>query len=208
MINFILSGLASLIIKIISSTGYFGVAMLMALESAGILIPSEVIMPFSGFLVFTGEFNFWLTVLCGAAGNLLGSMAAYWIGYAGGRPLIEKYGKYILISGRDLNLADSWFKRYGQATVFFSRLLPIVRTLISFPAGIAKMNFKKFSFYTVLGSLPWSLALTYIGLALGENWQSLKIYFEKFDVVIAGLIVAGIVWWVRRHFSRLKISNG
>ena len=208
MINFILSGLASLIIKIISSTGYFGVAMLMALESAGILIPSEVIMPFSGFLVFTGEFNFWLTVLCGAAGNLLGSMAAYWIGYAGGRPLIEKYGKYILISGRDLNLADSWFKRYGQATVFFSRLLPIVRTLISFPAGIAKMNFKKFSFYTVLGSLPWSLALTYIGLALGENWQSLKIYFEKFDVVIAGLIVAGIVWWVRRHFSQLKISNG
>jgi len=208
MINFILSGLASLIIKIISSTGYFGVAMLMALESAGILIPSEVIMPFSGFLVFTGEFNFWLTVLCGAAGNLLGSMAAYWIGYAGGRPLIEKYGKYILISGRDLNLADSWFKRYGQATVFFSRLLPIVRTLISFPAGIAKMNFKKFSFYTVLGSLPWSLALTYIGLALGENWQSLKIYFEKFDIVIAGLIIAGIVWWVRRHFSQLKISNG
>ncbi|PIP15772.1 MAG: alkaline phosphatase [Candidatus Portnoybacteria bacterium CG_4_8_14_3_um_filter_44_15] len=208
MINFILSGLASLIIKIISSTGYFGVAMLMALESAGILIPSEVIMPFSGFLVFTGEFNFWLTVLCGAAGNLLGSMAAYWIGYAGGRPLIEKYGKYILISGRDLNLADSWFKRYGQATVFFSRLLPIVRTLISFPAGIAKMNFKKFSFYTVLGSLPWSLALTYIGLALGENWPSLKIYFEKFDIVIAGLIIAGIVWWVRRHFSQLKISNG
>ncbi|MBU1136861.1 DedA family protein [Patescibacteria group bacterium] len=207
MINFILSWLASLIIKIISSTGYFGITILMALESACIPIPSEIIMPFSGFLVFAGEFNFWLTVLMGAIGNLLGSIVAYWVGYAGGRPLIEKYGKYILISKHDLNLADSWFKRYGQATVFFSRLLPIVRTFISLPAGIAKMDFKKFSLYTILGSLPWSFALTYVGLTLGENWQGLKIYFEKFDIVIAGLIIAGIIWWIRRHFSQRKISN-
>lgn len=204
MINFILSGLASLIIKIISSTGYFGVAMLMALESAGILIPSEVIMPFSGFLVFTGEFNFWLTVLCGAAGNLLGSMAAYWIGYAGGRPLIEKYGKYILISHHDLAVADNFFNKYGSIAIFFSRLLPVVRTFISLPAGIAKMNFNKFIIYTFVGSLPWCLALAYLGQKLGEHWDILGVYFREFDVAIVAIIIIFIVWYIWRHIKNVK----
>lgn len=207
MINFILFWLASLAVGAISSTGYFGVAALMALESACIPIPSEVIMPFSGFLVSTGRFDFWLVVLWGTLGNLIGSMAAYRVGFSGGRPLVQKYGKYVLISGRDLDLADRWFKKYGQATVFFSRLLPIVRTFISFPAGVAKMDFRKFALYTILGSLPWSFALTYLGVAMGENWPLLEVYFRKSQWLIAGLIIAGIIWWVWRHLSQLKISN-
>ena len=199
MIEYILSWLANLVITTISSTGYFGITFLMALESACIPIPSEVIMPFSGFLVSKGEFTLWPVVLWGAVGNLIGSWLAYWVGYVGGRPLIEKYGKYILISKHDLDLADRWFDKYGQSTAFFSRLLPIVRTFISLPAGIAKMNFKKFSFYTFLGSLFWSLALTYAGMILGENWEHLEIYFRKFQWPIAVLILAGIIWWIVRH---------
>ena len=199
MIETILTWLASLVISVISKTGYLGITVLMALESACIPIPSEIIMPFSGFLVFNGEFIFWQVVLWGAIGNLIGSWFAYWVGYAGGRPLIEKYGKYILISKHDLDLADKWFDQYGQSTAFFSRLLPIVRTFISLPAGIAKMDLKKFSFYTFLGSLIWSFILTYAGVILGENWEHLEIYFRKFQWPIAILILAGIIWWVVRH---------
>ncbi len=197
----VLTFLASFIINTISATGYFGITALMALESACIPIPSEVIMPFSGFLVSSGEFNFWWVVVWGALGNLIGSLIAYGIGAAGGRPLIERYGKYILISHHDLNLADRWFRKYGQATVFFSRLLPIVRTFISFPAGISRMNLKKFSIYTLAGSLPWSFALAYAGLALGKNWESLEMYFREFQWVIAGLIILGIIWWIWRHIK-------
>ncbi|MFH1671266.1 MAG: DedA family protein [Candidatus Portnoybacteria bacterium] len=204
MINSILAWLASFVIKIISGTGYLGITSLMALESACIPIPSEVIMPFSGFLVSGGEFAFWLVVFWGTVGNLLGSWIAYWVGYAGGRPLIEKYGKYILLSRHDLDIADRWFKKYGQSAVFFSRLLPIVRTFISLPAGIARMDFKKFSLYTFLGCLPWSLALTYAGVVMGENWEHLEIYFRKLQWPIAILIIIGIVWWIFRHINQSK----
>jgi membrane protein DedA with SNARE-associated domain len=173
----------------------------MALESACIPIPSEVIMPFSGFLVFTGKFSLWQVALWGAVGNLAGSILAYWIGVYGGLPLIEKYGKYILISRRDLKRAHNWFEKHGQSTVFFSRLLPAVRTFISLPAGIARMNFKKFCFYTFTGSLLWSYVLAYAGLKAGENWQSLKIYFEKFDYLIVGVLILAIIWWIGHHFK-------
>jgi membrane protein DedA with SNARE-associated domain len=200
MIASILAWLSSLVILIISSAGYFGVFALMALESACIPIPSEVIMPFSGFLVWEGRFILWQVVLWGAIGNLAGSILAYGVGYFGGRKTIQKYGKYILISDHDLELADNWFKKYGQATVFFSRLLPVVRTFISLPAGIARMDFKKFCFYTFVGCLPWSWLLTYFGLLMGENWDGLKVYFHKFDLVIGVIIILGSFWWVRRHF--------
>lgn len=199
MLESILSWLASLIINTISSTGYFGVFFLMVLESACIPIPSEIIMPFAGFLVWQGQFLLWKVVLWGAIGNLIGSIIAYAVGFYGGRPLIEKYGKYIFISSRDLELADKWFSRHGQKAVFFSRLLPAIRTFISLPAGIARMNFKKFCFYTFLGALPWSYFLAYAGLVMGENWQDLKIYFEKFDYIIVTVIVIGIIWWIWRH---------
>jgi membrane protein DedA with SNARE-associated domain len=161
-------------------------------------------MPFSGFLVFDGRFNLWLIALAGAIGCVIGSIIAYWVGMYGGRPLIEKYGKYILISHHDLDLADRWFKRYGGAAIFFSRLLPVVRTYISFPAGIARMNFGRFVLYTFLGSFPWCLGLGYIGLKLGQNWESLKKYFHGADYIIAALIIIGIVWWIWRHLKNRK----
>ena len=199
MISQIVSWLASLIINIISSAGYLGIFFLMLLESACIPIPSEVIMPFSGYLVFTGRFMIWQVVFWGALGNLVGSALAYWVGLYGGRPLVEKYGKYILVSNRDLETADKWFLKYGQKAVFFSRLLPVVRTFISLPAGIAKMDFKKFSFYTFAGSLPWSFALAYVGLKTGENWVGIRVYFEKFDYIIATALILAILWWIWRH---------
>ena len=200
--DIILETLASFVINIISSTGYAGITALMALESACIPIPSEIIMPFSGFLVFEGRFIFWQVVIWGAIGNLIGSIIAYAVGFYGGRPLVIRYGKYVLISSHDLDLADNWFKKYGQFTAFFSRLLPIVRTFISLPAGISRMDFKKFSFYTLAGSLPWSFVLTYAGVIMGENWLSLEVYFRKFQWVIGGLIILGIIWWVWRHINQ------
>jgi len=178
---------------------------LMALESACIPIPSEVIMPFAGFLVWEGKMVLWQVVVWGAIGNLFGSIVAYAVGYYGGRRIIEKYGKYILISGHDIAIADSWFSRYGQSAVFFSRLLPVVRTFISLPAGVTRMNFKKFCFYTLLGSLPWSFMLAYAGLIAGERWDFLKIYFHKFDLAIGIFIAAGLVWWIWRHVKNNKI---
>lgn len=195
MIYDLLAFISSSVITVISASGYFGIMFLMALESACIPIPSEVIMPFSGFLVFSGRFSFWLTVFWGAIGNLFGSVLAYLAGYYGGRPVIERYGKYIFISKKDLEGAQEWFKKYGSVSVFFSRMLPVVRTFISLPAGISKMPFWKFCIYTLLGSLPWSFLLTYAGVITGENWSSLEKYFRKFDWLILILIVlAGAIF--------------
>jgi membrane protein DedA with SNARE-associated domain len=201
MIYEILALISSFIVKIISIWGYPGIIMLMVLESACIPIPSEVIMPFSGYLVFTDRFAFWLVVFAGTIGNLFGSIIAYFVGLKGGRPLIEKYGKYILINQHELEWAENWFKKYGNISVFFSRMLPVVRTFISFPAGIAKMPFWKFCLYTFLGSLPWSIFLTYIGVVTGENWKSLEIYFRKFDWLIIVLAILFIGLW---FYKKLK----
>jgi membrane protein DedA with SNARE-associated domain len=208
MITAILSWLASLIISVISASGYLGIAFLMTLESGCILIPSEVIMPFSGYLVSTGRFTLWIVILAGTVGNLAGSVLAYAIGYWGGRPLVIKYGKYILLREEEIDKADKWFARSGPSTVFLSRMLPVVRTFISLPAGIAKMNFPKFLAYTFFGSLPWNFGLAYLGLILGENWKSLETYFRKFDYLILGLLILAVIWWIWKHFNnKNKISN-
>ncbi len=204
MIHSILAAISGFIIGTISLLGYSGIVLLMAVESACIPLPSEVIMPFSGFLVYDGRFNLWLVALAGAIGCVVGSIVAYWVGAYGGRPLIEKYGKYILISHHDLDLADRWFKKHGDSAIFFSRLLPVVRTYISFPAGIARMRFWHFIAYTFVGSYIWSLGLGYIGLKLGENWENLKKYFHGADYIIAALIIIGIVWWIWRHLKNRK----
>ena len=201
MFEQILSTLTSLITHYISATGYFGVGFLMTLESAGIPIPSEVIMPFSGFLVWQGTFTIWGAALVGAIGNLIGSLIAYYIGLYGGRPLVEKYGKYILLSHHDLNVTDKFFQKRGNLTVFIGRILPIVRTYISFPAGIAKMKIVPFIIYTFVGALIWSYALALVGVRLGENWEAIKIVGRKFDILIVALILAGIVWYIRRHIK-------
>ncbi|PIR02087.1 MAG: alkaline phosphatase [Candidatus Nealsonbacteria bacterium CG_4_9_14_0_2_um_filter_37_38] len=204
MIYEIFAQISSFIINTISTLGYPGIVILMTLESACIPIPSEIIMPFSGYLVYLGEFSLWLVVIVGTIGNLIGSIISYFIGFYGGRPLIEKYGKYILISGQDLDQAERWFKKYGGESIFFSRILPVIRTFISFPAGIAKMPFWKFSFYTFAGSLPWSFFLTYAGILTGENWSKLEIYFKKFDWLIIILIISGISWWI---YKKIKTKN-
>jgi len=197
----ILEALASFVIFVISMMGLPGIVLLMAIESACIPLPSEVIMPFAGYLVFLGKYSLWSVGLAGAIGCVVGSVPAYYLGMYGGRPLIVKYGKYILMSRHDLDLADRWFQRHGEATVFFARLLPVIRTFIAFPAGVARMEMKRFLIYTFAGSLPWCLGLAYIGMVMGERWPVLREYFHKFDLLIGAVIVAGIVWYVRRHLK-------
>lgn len=201
MIAAILETLSRFIIQVISTLGYPGILLLMSIESACIPLPSEIIMPFSGYLVFTGRFNLWWVAVVGALGCNLGSIVAYWVGYYGGRPLVERYGRYVLISRHDLDLADRWFANYGQATVFFSRLLPVIRTFIALPAGVMRMDFWKFNIYTFLGSLPWCLALAYAGVKLGEHWDGLRGYFHKFDFVIGIVLAMGVVWFVWTHLK-------
>jgi membrane protein DedA with SNARE-associated domain len=199
MVARILEALASMIIYVISRLGLAGVVLLMAVESACIPLPSEVIMPFAGYLVFLGKYSLWSVGLAGAVGCVVGSVPAYYLGMYGGRPLIEKYGKYILMSHHDLDMADRWFARHGQATVFFARLLPVIRTFIAFPAGVSRMDMKRFMVYTFAGSLPWCLGLAYVGMVMGEQWPTLREYFHKFDLLIGAVLVAAIVWYVRRH---------
>jgi membrane protein DedA with SNARE-associated domain len=212
MIAKIIEIVSGFIIATISALGYSGVVLLMAIESACIPLPSEIIMPFSGYLVSTGELNLWGVAIAGAVGCVLGSLVAYWVGMYGGRPLIEKYGRYILLSRHDLDIADRWFEKRGEIIVFVSRLLPAIRTFIAFPAGVARMNLTKFIIYTFAGSLPWCLGLAYVGQKLGEQWNkddTLKTWFHRFDFVIGIIGVILVVWWVRRHIrhSRPEIAR-
>ncbi len=204
MIEKIITLLAGFIIGTISRLGYGGIVLLMAIESACIPLPSEIIMPFSGYLVSTGEMNLWLVALAGAVGCVLGSLVAYYAGAWGGRPLVEKYGKYVLISHHDLNLADRWFQRHGDITIFIGRLLPVIRTFIAFPAGIARMDLWRFNLYTFVGSYLWSLGLAWIGMKLGEHWNTLGVYFHRFDAAIGVILLAGVIWYVRRHLKHLR----
>jgi membrane protein DedA with SNARE-associated domain len=204
MFTGIIEYLAHIVVAMISSLGYFGVFLTMAIESACIPLPSEIIMPFAGYLVYLGEFNFWLVAVVGALGNLAGSLAAYYVGRWGGLPLVEKYGKYVLISHHDIKTAHKWFEKHGKSTVFFTRMMPVVRTFISLPAGISEMDVKTFSIYTFLGALPWSLLLTYLGMKLGENWNTLGDYFHKADLVIGVVIIIAVAWYVRRHIGHMR----
>lgn len=199
MLEKIIGLLASWVMLTISHFGYAGIIFLMAVESACIPLPSEIILPFSGYLVYQGELNLWLVALTGAIGCVLGSLVAYAIGSIGGRPLVERYGRYVLVSRRDLARADQWFSRHGDITVLVGRLLPVVRTFIALPAGIARMEIKRFVLYTFVGSFIWSLGLAEIGVKLGENWKSLGPYFHRFDVVIGGLLMVSLALYVFRH---------
>ena len=204
MIAKLITTLASAITAVISGLGYGGIVLLMGIESACIPLPSEIIMPFSGYLVFKGTLNLAGVAVAGATGCLLGSWLAYALGAWGGRPLIEKYGRYVLISHHDLDLADRWFVHHGDITVFTARLLPVVRTFIAFPAGVARMPLGRFSLYTFAGSLIWCWILAWIGMKLGENWDTLGVYFHRFDALIGLVLLAGIVWYVRRHLRSVR----
>jgi membrane protein DedA with SNARE-associated domain len=199
VISHALEALALWIQGVISTLGYGGVAGLMAIESACIPLPSEVIMPFAGSLVPAGRFSLWGCGFAGAIGCVAGSIPAYYLGAHGGRPLILKYGRYILLSASHLDQADRFFSRRGDVTVFVARLLPVVRTFIAFPAGVARMPMGKFIAYTFAGSLPWCLGLAYVGMKLGEHIDDLKPWFHRFDAVLVVLGLILVAWFVRQQ---------
>ena len=186
--------------------GWPGVVFLMGIESAAIPFPSELIMPLAGWLLIEAKgdsaWMLGMAAFYGALGNLLGSWVAYGISYKGGRPLLKKYGRYILVTQHEVDRAEEWFKKYGELAVFASRMLPVVRTFISVPAGIARMNIWKFSFYTFIGSYPWSLGLAYGGYKLGENWEDLRRVMRPFDFPIAGIIIVVVIWFI---YHRIKV---
>src|SRR3989344_5117394 len=206
MFDFIIKPLAEWIVHTISTVGYPGVFFLMLIESACIPLPSGITMPFAGSLVASGRFSLLLVALSGALGNLAGSLLAYALGFWGQeavvRKLIKKYGKYILLSEKELEHSEKWFNKYGEIIVFTSRLLPAVRTFISLPAGIAKMNIKKFVIYTTLGSFLWSFVLAYIGMLFGRNWEKLHVYFQKFDLVVVILGVSAVIFYLYRKLKK------
>jgi membrane protein DedA with SNARE-associated domain len=193
-----------------TTTGYLGIIIAMALESCCIPLPSEIVMPLAGFFVFKGNFSLVGVGVAGAVGCVFGSAVAYAIGASGGRPLLLKYGKFILISKSDSDRADRWFAQYGAPVAFFSRLLPVVRTYISLPAGISRMNFWKFIVFTLLGSLPWTFLLAYIGYRLGDKIQhasQLTSVFHGLDIVILVVVVALVALYVYRHVQKDRAAE-
>jgi membrane protein DedA with SNARE-associated domain len=199
-------GLASTFMNLMLHANYLGLFFLIAGESALLPIPSEIILPFAGYLVFAGKMSFFFAVFAAVLGQLFGSVLTYFIGYYGGRPLVLKYGKYFLLSKRHFEHVESWFAKHGAATVFLTRLLPVARTIISFPAGIAKMNFKKFLLYSTAGITLWTTFLIYIGFKLGDRWQSIIQTFDDFQyIVIAGLVIF-LIWWVHKELKEQKQS--
>ena len=208
----LIAALAKVIIGVISSTGYFGVILLMAIESACIPLPSEIIMPFAGALTLpdvaqqyhTTVFSLLLVATAGAIGCNVGSVIAYEIGCYGGRPLVERYGRYIWINRHDLDLADRFFQKFGAAAVFIGRLLPVVRTFIALPAGIARMPRVRFHIYTFVGSWPWCFVLAWFGMKLGERWNTdprLRQWLHRLDALIIVLLLAAITWFLYSHWK-------
>jgi membrane protein DedA with SNARE-associated domain len=210
-VGFLLAHLTDSITTFITSlyvtAGLAGIVLAMAIESCCIPLPSEIVMPLAGVMIVSGKLlagvnsglSLILVALAGSVGCLIGSVAAYGIGYAGGRPLMLKYGRYVLISQHDADRADRFFQKWGSATVFFARLLPVVRTYISLPAGIAKMPFAKFCLYTFLGSFPWCLLLAYVGTVIGKNLSTLSPLFHDLDLVIIVVVIALVALYIWRH---------
>ena len=193
MFEKILAALAVFTVGVIRAGGYWGVALLMAIESACIPLPSEIIMPFAGYLVSTGEFNLYLAATAGALGCNLGSIVAYEVGKRGGRPMAERWGRYMLIGRDELDAADRFFARWGNLAVLIGRLLPVIRTFIAFPAGVARMKLVPFHLYTFIGSWPFCLGLAWVGMKLGDKWNSdprLKAAFHQADLLIGLVLVA------------------
>ncbi|MGN6271250.1 MAG: DedA family protein [Sphingomonas sp.] len=207
MIEHILTALAGFIVGVISATGYLGIVLMMAIESACIPLPSEVIMPFSGYLVSTGRFDLLLVATAGAIGCNLGSVFGYELGKRGGRPAIERWGRFVLIGPGELDAADRFFARFGGMAVLIGRLLPVIRSFIAFPAGIARMPLGRFHLYTFIGSWPWCFGLAWVGMKLGAAWDSdprIKAAFHSADAVIAGVIVLAVAGYVLHRVRGLR----
>jgi membrane protein DedA with SNARE-associated domain len=201
----ILALLVQFVTHVIDVGGYAGIMALMGIESACIPLPSEIIMPFAGYVVYLGHFNLLWAATAGAVGCNLGSAVAYWIGAKGGRPLVERYGSWVLMSRHDLDRMTLFFERYGSITVLLARLLPVVRTFIAFPAGIAKMPQLRFHIYTFVGSWPWCFGLAWAGMRLGEKWHTdprFQQAFHRFHLAVEIALLAAILWFLWTHLSR------
>jgi membrane protein DedA with SNARE-associated domain len=210
MIENFIALLGELVKRVISAGGYKGIVALLALNSSGIPIPSEVILPFSGYLVHQGRFSLILVVTMGVIGCNIGSAIAYWIGAKGGRPLVERYGKWVLMSQHDLDRMSGFFDRYGSITILIGRMLPIVQTYVAFPAGIARMSRLRFHIYTTVGSLIWYFCLARAGMKLGAAWDTdprMHEWFHRFHLVVVGALAAGVVWFVWSHVIRARRRN-
>jgi len=205
-----LDWLHQFVIDTVAGYGYAAVFVLMVLESACVPIPSEVTMLFGGALASAGfaapgeELSLVWVGLAGTLGNLVGSWLAYWAGAVGGRPLVDRFGRYLLIRPHEIDKAHDWFERYGDAAVFFSRLLPVIRTFISLPAGVVRMPFWRFTLYTVLGCLPWTFALAWFGYQLGDRWGTVEHALQPFSWAIAGLCLVAAAWYVRRRWTKVR----
>ena len=189
-------------IRVIQTFGYGGIVLLMALESMIAPIPSEAVMPFVGYLVATGDFNLYVALLASTVGSLIGSLVSYYLGYNGGNPLILRFGKYLFLDVEHLAWTERFFRKYGEKTIFVSRLIPVVRHLISIPAGIGKMHMGKFVLYTAIGATIWNGFLLWIGILLKEHWEQLHVWLKPFDYFVLGLVVAGVLWFVHQHLKR------
>jgi len=206
----VLALFGQLVTEEIAKYGYAAIFLLMVLESACVPIPSEVTMLFGGalvsapFLAPEHQLDLVAVALVGAGANLVGSWLAYWAGYAGGRPLVDRWGRYLLLRPHEIDRAHAWFDRYGQEAVFFGRLLPVVRTFISLPAGVARMNVWKFSLYTVLGCLPWTFGLAFLGYKLGERWDEVERFLRPVSWLVAALVVTAVGWWAWRRIRYLR----
>ena len=207
MLENLIASVAAWIISVVSAAGYAGVAGLMAIESACIPLPSEIIMPFAGYIASTGRFSLPLAATAGAIGCNIGSTVAYAVGVYGGRPFVERWGRFVLLDAKDLQRAERFFARFGSAAVFIARLLPVVRTFISLPAGMARMQQVPFQFYTFVGSWPWCFALAYVGYELGQRWETdprLRAVLHSMDAVVVGAIVLGAAWLVVSRLRRRR----
>ena len=203
--DFLNGPVRDLVTQIYEAVGYLGVALWVAIESVIIPIPSELVLPFAGFLVgegralepLTGQpWNYWLTVLAGTLGATVGALVAYGIGAWGGRPILERWGRYLGVSAADLDKADAFFARHGEAASFFGRMIPVIRSLVSFAAGISHMHLGKFTLFSFLGSLPWTALLVFAGVQLGANWESVGAWLKRFEYAIVAVLVVIVVAWV------------
>jgi len=214
MINALIHFLGNIAMAIINKLGYFGIGLAMAIESCNIPFPSEIIMPFSGYLVSKGQFTLFGAALAGSIGGTIGSLLSYALGYYGGeklvRKIIKKYGKYVVVYEYELDESKEWFSRHGQLITFTSRLLPIIRTFISLPAGISRMDVKKFTLFAFFGTFIWTYPLTYAGKIMGDNWNTLGKYFHKFDIAIVTIFLVLGFYYVyhkaKKHHAYKKTS--
>jgi len=198
--------LMGFITSLVSSIGYPGIAILMMLESMVAPVPSEAVMPFVGFLVYAGKFNLIFVIIASSIGSILGSLVSYYVGFYGGKPLVLKVGKYLLLEEKHLDLATAFFQKYGSITIFVSRFVPVMRHLISIPAGIGKMNKKKFFVYTLAGATIWNSILVYFGMKLGAKWATISNYSEILDVIIVGLIIIGAIYYIIKLRKKSKTA--